>query len=175
MILQTATPNSLLIIDEIGRGTSTFDGFGIAYAMSEYIITQINCATLFATHFHELTLLEKSHKNVSNKHVSAVVEKNELVMLYNVQAGPCSQSFGVHVATAAGFPKSVIAEAKRKAFLLDNSSSDSTENLDESLSKRTKIIETMTAFVSLPVDSIPSTHLKDTLLAQLPGLAIDTV
>jgi DNA mismatch repair protein MSH2 len=112
-IIKGATSSSLVIIDELGRGTSTHDGFGLAWSISEHIMEEIGAPTLMATHFHELTKV-KGTVGVANLHVGATgLEQNKLSMTYQVRPGSCDASFGIAVAEKVNFPPEVIQEAKR--------------------------------------------------------------
>lgn len=119
-MLKTATANSFIIMDELGRGTSTNEGFGLAWAIAEYLATEINCLTLFATHFHEMTAMEKELPNVKNLYVSALAEGEKLTMLYKIKEGVIDRSYGIHVAEMLKFPEEVLNEARQLAEALEN-------------------------------------------------------
>ena len=108
-ILHSATPSSLVIMDEVGRGTGTNDGLAIAWAVSEHLLDAVGCRTLFATHYHELTALV--HRGLLNLSLSVQEHGNEIVFLKRVEKGPSSNSYGIHVARLAGLPHSVVRRA----------------------------------------------------------------
>jgi DNA mismatch repair protein MutS len=112
-ILNNATDQSLVLMDEVGRGTSTFDGLSLAWACAAFIATKIRAFTLFATHYFELTSLASEARGVANVHVEAVEHGEQLVFLHSVQEGPANQSYGLQVAALAGIPKSVTTQARR--------------------------------------------------------------
>jgi DNA mismatch repair protein MSH2 len=118
-ILRTATARSLIIVDELGRGTSTFDGYGLARAIAEYMVRNVGNLCVFATHFHELTSLADVFTNVRNCHVTAQRDVQGLTFLYQIQPGPCLESFGIQVAELAGVPAVVVQDAQRKARELE--------------------------------------------------------
>ncbi|MGM0404632.1 MAG: DNA mismatch repair protein MutS [Thermoplasmatota archaeon] len=107
-IMHNASPDSLILLDEIGSGTSTFDGLSIAWAVTEYIDKNIKAKTLFATHYHEITELEKSLKGVKNLHVAVKESQGEVTFLRKVREGHTDESYGIHVASLAGVPKPVV-------------------------------------------------------------------
>jgi DNA mismatch repair protein MutS len=112
-ILNNATDKSLVLMDEVGRGTSTFDGLSLAWACAAYIAKTIRAFTLFATHYFELTSLPAEIPGVANVHVEAVEHGERLIFLHSVKEGPASQSYGLQVAALAGIPKTVTTQARR--------------------------------------------------------------
>ena len=111
-ILNTATARSLILLDEIGRGTATYDGLAIAWAAIEYIHAQTRAKTLFATHYHELTELADRLSGVKNFHVSVKEAGSGIVFLRKVEAGPADKSYGIEVAKLAGLPNEVVRRAR---------------------------------------------------------------
>jgi len=112
-ILKSATKNSLIIMDEIGRGTSTFDGLSIAWSVAEYIDKKISAKTLFATHYHEMTLLDERLDGVKNFHIAVKKKNDEITFLRRVVEGKADGSYGIEVAALAGVPKAVTSRAKK--------------------------------------------------------------
>ncbi|MFL9878078.1 DNA mismatch repair protein MutS [Herbaspirillum rhizosphaerae] len=129
-ILNNATENSLVLMDEVGRGTSTFDGLALAWAIAKHLIDVTRSFTLFATHYFELTQLPEIHPSASNVHLSAVEHKDSIVFLHAVQAGPASQSYGLQVAQLAGVPTPVIRAARKHLTALETQSVQTTPQFD---------------------------------------------
>ncbi|MBU0688145.1 MAG: DNA mismatch repair protein MutS [Gammaproteobacteria bacterium] len=121
-ILHNATDKSLVLVDEIGRGTSTFDGLALAYAIARHLLELNRSYTLFATHYFELTRLAEEFKQLANVHLAAVEHQHSIVFLHSVNEGAASQSYGLQVAALAGVPGSVIRSAKKQLVKLEQNS-----------------------------------------------------
>jgi DNA mismatch repair protein MutS len=119
-ILHNATHKSLVLLDEIGRGTSTYDGLSLAWACAEMLAIKTKAFTLFASHYFELTLLAEQIDTLANVHLDAVEHGDSIVFMHTVQEGAASKSFGLQVAQLAGVPKSVIVRAKQRLTELEN-------------------------------------------------------
>ncbi|MBP9714760.1 MAG: DNA mismatch repair protein MutS, partial [Sterolibacterium sp.] len=119
-ILHGATENSLVLMDEIGRGTSTFDGMALAFAIARHLIEKNHACSLFSTHYFELTRLAQDYPECANVHLDAVEHAHRIVFLHAVEEGPASQSYGIQVAALAGIPGRVIRDAKRRLMALEN-------------------------------------------------------
>jgi DNA mismatch repair protein MutS len=129
-ILHNATAHSLVLMDEVGRGTSTFDGLALAFAIARHLLTRNRSFTLFATHYFELTKLAEEFSAISNVHLDAVEYKHRIVFLHKVTEGPASQSYGLQVAALAGVPESVIKVARKHLIKLEQEGIEKTPQLD---------------------------------------------
>ncbi|OKZ91141.1 MAG: DNA mismatch repair protein MutS [Clostridium sp. CAG:307_30_263] len=128
--IKNATKDSLILFDELGRGTSTYDGMALAQAIIEYVHEKIGCVMLFSTHYHELVLLDKTLKHLKNVHVDAKESKGGVVFLHKVLDGGADKSYGINVASLAGLPRSLIERSKKILETLEENNSTSGVNLD---------------------------------------------
>ena len=133
-ILSQATPRSLILIDEIGRGTSTYDGLSLAWSLVEYLHNEVKAKTLFATHFHEITALENQLKGLANFNVLVDRNAEEIVFLHRLVKGGCNQSYGIEVAKLAGLPTQVLSRAKQILGVLES-------HTDKNSQKRNKALD----------------------------------
>ena len=156
-ILHGATEHSLVLMDEVGRGTSTFDGLALAWAIASALLQTNRCLTLFATHYFELTQLPQTHAGCANVHLSAVEHKDTIVFLHTVEQGPASQSYGLQVAQLAGVPQNVIRAARKHLAALEAHAAQSDTQFD---------LFTNPAAQELLADPVPDTPspLKEALL-----------
>ncbi len=115
-----ATQNSLILFDELGRGTATYDGMSLAQSILEYIHDEVRAKTLFSTHYHELTVLDKNLRNLKNVHVSAKESNGSITFLHKIQNGPVDKSYGIHVASLVNLPKKIITRAEEILNLYEN-------------------------------------------------------
>ena len=166
--LKNATKDSLILFDELGRGTATYDGMALAYSIIEYIHEKIKCITLFSTHYHELTELENKLKHLKNVHVTAKEDKDSIIFLHKVLDGKSDKSFGINVASLAKLPKSIIERSKiilNELEKKDNNLEDITifdfnefeekENINDDLKKITEVeYEKLSKLNNLNLDNL---------------------
>lgn len=128
--IEGATKNSLILFDELGRGTSTYDGMSLAASIIEYIHDKVKAKTFFSTHYHELTDLEKTHNHLKNVHVSAKEENGNITFLHKIMSGPADKSYGVHVAKLAKLPNDLIKRAEEILSKFENSEKNNKESYE---------------------------------------------
>lgn len=140
-ILHNATAQSLVLMDEVGRGTSTFDGLALAWACADYLAHTCQAFTLFATHYFELTRLPDTHATIANVHLDAVEDEDTIVFMYTVREGPANRSYGLQVAALAGIPQSVIKRAKRHLEKLENPLLEDSMRVPKEMPDRQPLLE----------------------------------
>lgn len=151
--LQEATDRSLILFDEIGRGTSTYDGMALAQSMIEYIAACIHAKTMFSTHYHELTSLSASVESVVNVHVGVKEENDKVTFLYKIQKGPAGHSYGINVARLAGLPESVLERAK---------------GLQKELESKKRVVQQSYQLIEMKKEDKEADELKQKLLSVNP-------
>jgi DNA mismatch repair protein MutS len=166
IILNSATPRSLIVLDEIGRGTATFDGLSIAWAVIEYIQSRIRAKTLFATHYHELTELADLLPGIRNYHVAVKETESRIIFLRTIEAGPADRSYGIEVARLAGIPLNVTARAREILKKHEEKEHQLSDNLTVRAKRKTRVI----------VDQLPLfTAIEDELRRSLRALDTDNL
>ncbi len=159
-ILNNATANSLVLMDEIGRGTSTYDGLSLAWTFAEYLANEKKALTLFSTHYFEMTALPETNRYIQNIHINAAEHGDKIVFLHNVQDGPASKSYGLQVAQLAGVPKNIIHNARQKLQRL--------EQTNQPIGVR----ETQQLALSFPIET---DEVADTLKKAVLALELDSM
>ena len=165
-ILHNATPNSLVLMDEIGRGTSTFDGLSLAWACAEQLAKKIQAYTLFATHYFELTRLPETIPELVNVHLDAVEHGDTIAFLHALQEGAANKSYGLQVAALAGVPKNVLNNAKRKLQQLEASSLQS-QVIQQTTSETNQVQSSMSNVQSSLDFNEPEQHKAVSLLEEI--------
>jgi len=169
-ILHTATERSLVIMDEVGRGTGTLDGLAIAWAVCEDILNRIKCRTLFATHFHELAQLE--HNGLVNRSMEVLEQNNKIIFLRKLKEGPSAESYGLYVAGLAGLPENVL---KRAGIILDLIRKKDKAMLPVSIDGISKIIDNIPAVLDKNYDDNQKSEAENRLLEELFSLDTDSI
>ncbi|MGS2718244.1 DNA mismatch repair protein MutS [Eionea flava] len=172
-ILQNATQNSLVLMDEIGRGTSTFDGLSLAWACAHHLANSIQALCLFATHYFEITSLPESVDGVANIHLSATEHNDNIVFLHRIEEGAANQSYGLQVAKLAGIPHIVVAQAKQQLALLESGQHPHSIAADSQLHLSVNDGSTVEQQNTPSQTAESSTPLQDDFFAQTPHPAID--
>ena len=168
-ILNNVSNRSLILLDEIGRGTSTYDGISIAWAITEYLHEHptMRAKVMFATHYHELNEMEESFSRIKNYHVSVKEVGNKVVFLRKLKRGGSAHSFGIHVAAMAGMPRKVIDRADAMLSMLEKSHSH--DNLDQAIKESKNVDNMQLSFIQL--DDPLLLQIKDDIL----NINIDTL
>jgi len=182
-ILHHATEKSLILMDEVGRGTSTFDGLALAWAIAEHIAQNVKGYCLFATHYFELTTLNEQFDNTINVHLDAIEHQDSIVFLHQVQDGPASQSYGLQVAALAGVPQNVIQLAQSHLTQLENQAVNQKSNIVISAdnTQTNKAAETVQQFDMFSTQPNPALEKLQTLLEDIdpneltPRKALDAI
>ncbi|WP_438763563.1 DNA mismatch repair protein MutS [Enterococcus sp. AZ194] len=178
--LRHATPNSLILFDELGRGTATYDGMALAQAIIEYIHKEVRAKTLFSTHYHELTVLDEALSHLKNVHVGAVEKDGEVVFLHKMMDGPADKSYGIHVAKIAGLPTNLLSRAATILKALEegsHSQSHSQSILPESARDEEEDSQQLSLFTEISTEEIGvvDTLKKLNLLEMTPMDALNTL
>ena len=180
-ILRRATPQSLLLLDEIGRGTSTFDGLSLAWAVTEDVCNRIGARSLFATHYHQLVGLESEINGLANVHVQVAQKDGTLHFLHTVADGPCDESYGIQVAALAGLPRPVVERASDLLAFLEQQAQGSNAGRDGAPQTReagqSSLMGYFAAAAMQTTESTPSgpSHLQQSVLDKLLDLNLDDI